>query len=134
MPHPLAELMKLDRERLTNAIVRQSDMDEVTEIEQIMNDFWGGVTVGRESLPWHIEFTTCHTHLLKPSPTEDDLLVLYYPDNAEWEQVCARMVGADFVVVPSLNPYRDANGCTFADPDGYRVVICNKGWVTVAAD
>ena len=94
---------------------------------------FSGVMVGREQLPWHIEFTTCHTHPVKPSPTEDDLLVLYYPDNAEWEEVCARMVSAGFVVVPSFNPYWDANGRTFADPDGYRVVICNKGWVTVEA-
>ena len=39
----LTELMLLDRERLTDAIVRQSDVDEMTQIEQIMNDFWGGI-------------------------------------------------------------------------------------------
>ncbi|ECG3781102.1 hypothetical protein EXA83_17970 [Salmonella enterica subsp. enterica serovar Breukelen] len=42
----LAELMRLDRERLTDAIVRQSDADDMTEIEQIMNDFWDGMVSG----------------------------------------------------------------------------------------
>lgn len=40
----LAELMRLDRERLTDAIVRQSTMDDMAEIEQVMNDFWRGVS------------------------------------------------------------------------------------------
>lgn len=39
----LSELMKLDRERLTDAIARQSNIDDMKEIEQIMNDFWAGV-------------------------------------------------------------------------------------------
>lgn len=92
------------------------------------HDGFSGVMIGGENLQWHMELTICHHHPVTPSPTEDDLLVLYYPDNAEWEQVCARMVIAGFVVVPSFNPYWDANGRTFADPDGYRVVICNKNW------
>ncbi len=39
----LVELMRLDRERLTDAIARQSDVDDMAEIEQIMNDFWHGM-------------------------------------------------------------------------------------------
>jgi len=42
----LAELMRLDRERLTDAIARQSDVDDMAEIEQIMNDFWHGMVSG----------------------------------------------------------------------------------------
>lgn len=98
------------------------------------HDGFSGVMIGGANLQWHMELTICHHHPVKPSPTEDDLLVLYYPDNAEWEQVCARMVSAGFVAVPSFNPYWDANGRTFADPDGYRVVIQNRGWSTVETD
>ena len=35
------------------------------------------------------------------------------------------MIVAGFQVVPSYNPYWDQDGQTFADPDGYRVVIQN---------
>ncbi|HCM1931032.1 TPA: nucleotidyl transferase AbiEii/AbiGii toxin family protein [Salmonella enterica subsp. salamae serovar 51:c:-] len=39
----LAELMRLDRERLTDAIVRQSGADDMAGIEQVMHDFWDGM-------------------------------------------------------------------------------------------
>ncbi|KEY56565.1 hypothetical protein [Serratia sp. DD3] len=39
----LAELISLDRERLTDAIARQSDVDDMAEIELIMNDFWNSI-------------------------------------------------------------------------------------------
>ncbi|MBB1201798.1 hypothetical protein EGM70_16070 [Enterobacteriaceae bacterium 89] len=39
----LDELKHLDRERLTDAIVRQADTDELRDIEALMNDFWNGV-------------------------------------------------------------------------------------------
>jgi predicted nucleotidyltransferase len=42
----LNELMQLDTERLTDAIVRQSHGDDTEEIEQIMDDFWNGVRGG----------------------------------------------------------------------------------------
>jgi len=37
--------MRLDRERLTDAIVRQIDVGDMT-VEQIMNDFWNGMMSG----------------------------------------------------------------------------------------
>ena len=39
------------------------------------------------------------------------------------------MIGAGFRMTTSFNPYWDANGRTFVDLDGYRVVIQNKAWV-----
>lgn len=94
------------------------------------NDHEGfdGIMLGHEALGWHIEFTWCRRHPLQPSPTEEDLLVLYYPDKAEWEQVCDRMRAAGFSVATAFNPYWDVNGITFVDPDGYRVVIQNRAW------
>lgn len=89
---------------------------------------FSGVMIGSANLQWHMELTICHHHPVTPSPTEDDLLVLYYPEKEAWEQVCTRMVSAGFVAVPSFNLYWDANGRTFADADGYRVVISNQSW------
>jgi hypothetical protein len=66
---------------------------------------------------------------VQPSQTDEDLLVLYYPEKAEWEAACATMLDAGFIPVASFNPYWDRHGRTFADADGYRVVIQNQAWV-----
>lgn len=58
-----------------------------------------------------------------PSPTDEDLVVLYFPEAAGWQAACDRMQNAGFRPVKSFNPYRDVRGRTFQDPDGYRVVI-----------
>lgn len=92
------------------------------------HDGFSGIMLGRDDVQWHIEFTVCHHHPVSPSPTEDDLLVLYYPDKTEWERVCARMLAAGFTQAASFNPYWDVKGRTFVDGDGYRVVIQNAAW------
>jgi hypothetical protein len=38
------------------------------------------------------------------------------------------MLTAGFQAVPSYNPYWDRQGRTFADIDGYRVVLQNSAW------
>jgi prolyl oligopeptidase len=40
----------------------------------------------------------------------------------------ARLEGQGYEAVGASNPYRDRAGRTFADPDGYRVVLRNAGW------
>ena len=89
---------------------------------------FSGIMLGDKNLPWHFEFTVCHHHPVQPLHTEEDLFVLYYPDKAEWEQACARMIDAGFTGVDSFNPYWDVNGRTFVDRDGYRVVLQNRAW------
>lgn len=95
------------------------------------HDGFSGIMLGIDGLPWHIEFTLCHHGQIKPSQTEEDLLVFYYPDGEEYKQVCARMIDAGFMTVKPYNPYWEANGCTFKDHDGYHVVIHNKVWAQI---
>ena len=92
------------------------------------HDGFNGIMSGCEGLPWHIEMTVCKHHPVSPSWTEEDLLVLYYPEKDEWKETCVRMAEAGFKEVSSFNPYWDVNGKTFIDPDGYRVIIQNKAW------
>ncbi|MDT8853056.1 VOC family protein [Pantoea dispersa] len=92
------------------------------------HDGFNGVMLGRKDLDWHLEFTCCPGHPVKPSPTEDDLLVLYYPDENAWKLACETMIDAGFKQTNSFNPYWDVNGQTFVDPDGYRVVMQNRAW------
>ena len=87
-----------------------------------------GAMLGIPGMEYHLEFTQEHGHPAGRAPTEDNLLVFYLPDDAEWREACERMAAAGFVAVPSHNPYWDERGRTFEDPDGYRVVLENSPW------
>lgn len=87
-----------------------------------------GVMVGPRDGHYHLEFTRHRHHAVAPTPTAEDLLVLYLPDAEAWSATCLAMVAAGFVEVASFNPYWDLRGRTFADPDGYRVVLQNAAW------
>lgn len=92
------------------------------------HDGFSGIMLGRDDLPWHLEFTRCHHHPVRPAPTAEDLLVLYYSDSTRWQLTCETMAEAGFIAVNAFNPYWDKRGRTFADADGYRIVIQNSRW------
>ncbi len=87
-----------------------------------------GVMLGHEGLGWHLELTACRAHPVAPAPTPEDLLVFYLPDAAPWRAACERALAAGFCEVAPFNPYWAAQGRTFADADGYRVVLQNASW------
>ena len=88
-----------------------------------------GIMLGAAGAGYHFEFTHCRAHPVRPHPTAEDLVVLYLPDPAEWSAACARMLDAGFREVESFNPYWQRQGRTFEDPDGYRTVLQNAGWM-----
>ena len=92
------------------------------------HDGFDGVMVGAPGGAYHFEFTFCRAHPLKPAPTAEDLVVLYLPQDEDWESACRRMLAAGFRPVASFNPYWDVRGRTFADDDGYRVVLQKAEW------
>ncbi len=75
-----------------------------------------------------LEFTRKAGHPAGKAPTEDNLLVFYLPDRDEWLRAVARLEGEGYGSVEAFNPYWDRAGKTFADPDGYRVVLQNAVW------
>lgn len=87
-----------------------------------------GVMLGHPGAPYHLEFTVEHGHAAPRAPSQDHLLVFYVPDPEAWSARVQRMEAAGFAPVSSRNPYWDANGRTFEDPDGYRVVIQRADW------
>lgn len=89
------------------------------------HDGYDGVVLGGPGLGWEIEFTQEAGAAAPGSPSPEHLLVVYEPDSERWSAVCARMADAGFVAVVSGNPYWNLSGRTFADPEGYRVVIQN---------
>jgi catechol 2,3-dioxygenase-like lactoylglutathione lyase family enzyme len=90
-----------------------------------------GVMLGTPGADHHFEFTRCRTHVVAPTPTVEDLLVFHVPAADEWEAACERMLGAGFRRVAAFNPYWDVRGLTFADDDGYRVVLERAEWPEV---
>ncbi|MCF8241958.1 MAG: VOC family protein [Melioribacteraceae bacterium] len=89
-----------------------------------------GVMLGIPGESYHLEFTSKSGHEAGRAPTEDNLLVFYFPGIDDWNSRCLRMMEAGFKEVKSFNPYWDVKGKTFEDPDGYRVVIQNTDWNT----
>lgn len=89
---------------------------------------FSGVMLGHKDLSWHLEFTQCNVHPIKPQHTVDDLLVLYIPNLIDWQSTCQKMLSAGFEVIQSLNSYWELNGRTFVDQDGYRTVLQNQQW------
>ena len=89
------------------------------------HDGFDGVMLGRPGVAYHLEFTHKRGHLVGRAPSQDHLLVFYVPDSRQWRDAVGRMRSAGYEPVPSFNPYWDRLGCTFEDPDGYRVVLQN---------
>lgn len=87
-----------------------------------------GVMLGPPGGPFHLEFTVCRHHPVRPTPTPEDLLVFYVPDAAEWAQRCQCLREAGFAEVQPFNPYWADSGRSFRDDDGYTVVIQRARW------
>lgn len=94
------------------------------------HDGFDGIMLGHAGAGYHLEFTRKHGHEAGRAPTDDNLLVFYVPDRYEWERAVRRMEAHGFNAVEPFNPYWKKCGATFADPDGYRVVLQNAGWPT----
>jgi catechol 2,3-dioxygenase-like lactoylglutathione lyase family enzyme len=87
-----------------------------------------GAMLGHPGQPFHFEFTRRRSEPVVPSPTSEDLVVIYLPDRFEWSDACARLLEAGFVPSTPSNPYWEGRGRTFTDPDGYLVVVQNDHW------
>ncbi len=87
-----------------------------------------GIIVGNPGAGYHFEFTFCRDHPIAPSATVEDLTIFYIASERAWEEACARMTATGFRQVPAFNPYWEVRGRTYADPDGYRVVLQQSEW------
>jgi catechol 2,3-dioxygenase-like lactoylglutathione lyase family enzyme len=89
------------------------------------HDGFDGVMLGRQGWPYHLEFTCQRGHMAPAAPSPEHLLVFYLPEPTDWRMAIARIEGAGFRPVRAANPYWDRNGRTYADPEGYRVVLAS---------
>lgn len=94
---------------------------------EVLGDFKGhagydGVFLGKPGASWHMEFTKS-THPAVHQADEDDLLVFYPETLTAFVQITERFKQYEVPEVQPKNPYWEANGITYTDPDGYRIVI-----------
>ena len=87
-----------------------------------------GIMIGFKDHPYHLEFTIHKSDKVEPTPTGEDLLVFYIPNNTEWLSILNRLESRNYHPVKSTNPYWDKKGKTYVDNDGYRVVLQNSDW------
>jgi len=83
-----------------------------------------GVLLGLPGTQYHLEFTQ-HDHGSPGlAPSRDNLLVLYFDDPADMEQVATRLATLGHLPVAAENPYWTEHGAvTVEDPDHWRVVL-----------
>lgn len=88
---------------------------------------YDGVFVGLTGADWHLELTSHVSGRPEPSPTREDLLVLYLPAG-DVVAAKARLAGAGHPAVEHENPYWSTVGAVVVpDPDGYLLVLCPAG-------
>ncbi len=83
--------------------------------------------VGFPGAAWHLELVDDPAHAEAHLPDPEDLLAVYL-DGPIPADLVERIVAAGGTVVESRNPYWDRWGVTLCDPDGYRLVLCERDW------
>jgi catechol 2,3-dioxygenase-like lactoylglutathione lyase family enzyme len=92
---------------------------------------YSGVMLGLPGREYHLEFTE-HEESKEEDyapPSRDNLLVFYLPERAAVERIAARLATLGYPAVAPENPYWNERGLTFADPDGWRVVLMNTAGI-----
>ena len=85
---------------------------------------YDGIFLGIAGASWHVELTRHVSGHPAPSPTDEDLLVLYL-DAATVRATADHLVVLGHPQVPHPNPYWEGVGAAaFTDPDGYLVMLC----------
>jgi catechol 2,3-dioxygenase-like lactoylglutathione lyase family enzyme len=87
------------------------------------HDGFDGLIVGATDASWQVEFMREQGVTAPRAPTAEHLLVFYVADRAALAEREAAMRAAGHAPVEPHNPYWLRHGATFADPDGYHVVI-----------
>ncbi|MCY0931418.1 VOC family protein [Streptomyces sp. H27-H1] len=83
--------------------------------------------VGPAGGGWHFELTHDPENLVAPTPTVEDLFVVYLGATPD-EALVARLVEHGGTRTPAHNPYWDTYGVTVTDPDGYQLVLSSRTW------
>jgi catechol 2,3-dioxygenase-like lactoylglutathione lyase family enzyme len=84
------------------------------------------IMLGWPQASWHLELVAGHHLAAPPSPTDQDLLVLYLDGPVDASLIAGLEAAGGRRV--GQGPYWDRWGVTVQDPDGYRLVLSTRGW------
>ncbi|HKX94450.1 MAG TPA: VOC family protein [Methylibium sp.] len=91
--------------------------------EWVDHQGFDGLVIDDGSGAWQVEFVVDRARPAPPVPSHEHLLVFYVADRAALAARTAAMDAASGRRVAPNNPYWARCGVTYADPDGYCVVI-----------
>ena len=86
------------------------------------HDGYDGVFLGLADMDWHFEFTTSD-HSPEHQPDLDDVLVFYTPSQAKYTSIINNLTLAKQSTFVAKNPYWNAHGSCYFDPDNFPIVI-----------
>ncbi|UPT65958.1 MAG: VOC family protein [Sphingobacteriales bacterium JAD_PAG50586_3] len=89
------------------------------------HDGYDGIMLGIKGANIHLEFTQHADGSPCPAPSLDNLLVLYYATQAEFDSAVTLIESYGHKPVAPENEYWLDKGLTYEDPDGWRVVLFN---------
>lgn len=88
---------------------------------------WSLLMLGMPDATWHLELTHNPHQPQTPTPTPEDALVFYLGQPVN-EQFVQHLIAHGGQQVEAHNPYWTRWGASVADPDGYRVILCERTW------
>lgn len=86
--------------------------------------------LGWPGASWHLELVHVDEQEAFPTPTEEDLIVLYLDGQIDPEAI-EKLLQAGGRRVTHANEYWNKWGVIIADPDGYQLVLCTRAWENV---
>lgn len=115
-------------DRLDDVVAFYRDLIGLPELYRFVgHSGYDGVMLGLPDADYHLEFTSHEAGSPCPAPSQENLLVLYFPGESAMYGVVERFGAAGHEPVEAENPYWDQVGAmTFEDPDGWRVVLVPK--------
>jgi catechol 2,3-dioxygenase-like lactoylglutathione lyase family enzyme len=93
------------------------------------HDGYDGVMLGLPGRDYHLEFTSHVDGSPCPGPSRDNLLVFYVTGEDAVAATAERLRAMGHEPVEPENPYWQAKGLTFEDPDGWRIVLMRTAGV-----
>ena len=85
---------------------------------------YDGFMAGLPGFGYHLEFTQHEAGSPCPAPSQDNLLVLYIPDQQKIRTIVERLNRMGYPEVAPENPYwKEKGAVTIEDPDGWRLVL-----------
>ena len=86
------------------------------------HDGFDGVFLGDPNENWHLEFTKSK-ELVVFNFGEENILVFYPQSLKQYDLILENSRQNNGTILKAKNPYWNANGILFLDPDGYRIIV-----------